>query len=744
MKLFPKVFFFSLLSLFALVAPTKGFSQILVYTSDTTGVLNSVATNATGTNLNRINGAVVPAAICAEGFSTTNFTSVTSYSSTLPAVEATATANAGYMLNVTGFSVDIRRSGTGPNDVMFAYSTDGGATWIDQGTVQNPNNASCGTTITATWTTSFTVPASTTLLFAVFGYDASSGSGTFQIMNLYINGTVTPSSTSSCPIPTGLTATGITSTSATVSWSAVTGAASYKLQYRPTGTTPWTSTGTTSTSVVLTGLTPATTYDYEVQTICTSSDSSGYTGITNFTTLSTGTSGGGSGSTGKMLIYFNYPVNTSVSTGVNAVYLNNSFADTIVAYINRAKYSVDIAQYDYNQSTGFASIASAVNNAYVAGKKVRWIYDGSSPNTGIALLNPGIYTLGSPTTSAYGIMHNKFVLIDANSSNAGDAIVNTGSEDWSVTQLNQDYNNMLFIQDSALAHVYLAEFNMMWGDTGVAPNTSLSKFGPHKTDLGRHLFTIGGKPVELYFSPSDNTDSHVQSTINSANTDLYFGVYDFTLTTDASDIVARQTAGVYVRGIVDQYSNTSSAYPILTSGLGANMITYTNASLIYHNKMMIVDPSNTCSDPQVLTGSYNWTNSANNYNDENILIIHNDTVANIYYQSFNENFTSLGGSISAVTGCPTSVNNITAATADFMVYPNPTDGSVTVSYNNELSQNVSLSVFNILGACVATIVTNELQSAGVHDYTLELNVPGMYYIRLVAGSNIYTQKVVKQ
>ena len=47
----------------------------------------------------------------------------------------------------------------------------------------------------------------------------------------------------------------------------------------------------------------------------------------------------------KILFYFNHRVDTSVSTGTNAVYLNNCLADTFVAYINRAKYSVDIAQY---------------------------------------------------------------------------------------------------------------------------------------------------------------------------------------------------------------------------------------------------------------------------------------------------------------------------------------------------------------------------------------------------------------
>ena len=618
-----------------------------------------MATNATGTPLSRVNGTTRPATPCNTGFSTTSFTSVTTFSTTLPAVEVTVRANTGYVLNVTGFSIGLRRSASGPANVRLAYSTDGGTTWTNQGTDQSPNNASCGTTTTGTWTTSFTVAATNTLKFRAYGFNATSTSGTEQIMNLTINGSVTGSG-SSCGIPSGLSSSAITTTSALLSWSAVTGATSYSIQYRPVGATSWSTTTSGTTSVTLSGLLAATSYEFQVEAICAGGPG-GYSSSAAFTTL---TGAVASGSSGKMAIYFNTPVNNTVSSGVNAVYLANHMADTLVAYISRAKYSIDIAQYDYNQSSGYANIANAVNAAYASGKRVRWIYDGSQPNTGLALLNSGIQKLASPTSSAYGIMHDKFVIIDAKSANPNDAIVSTGSEDWGVTQFNSAPNNILFIQDSALAHAYLNEFNMMWGDTGITPNASLAKFGPFKTDLGAHIFNIGGKTVELYFSPSDNTDGHIQSAINSANTDLYFGVYSFTMSSDANAIAARHTSGVYTAGIVDQYSNTGAAYPILTSALGSSLKTYSSSSVVYHNKMVIVDPSNNCSDPLVLTGSHNWTYAANTKNDENTLIIHNDTVANIYYQSFYANYTALSGTLTSIANCtPTTCDVAVGLTA---------------------------------------------------------------------------------
>lgn len=636
--------------LFSFLLPfyTSSQAQVLSYTTDAGGALASVATNATGTALARVNGAATPGAPCGTGFTSSAFTTATVYNTGLPAVEVTVTPDAGNTLNVTGFSAALRRSGSGPTAIRYAYSTDGGANWIDQGTDQAPNNGSCGVTATGAWTTTVSVPAPLQLRFRLYGFNAGSASATLQVMNLNIAGSV--SASPACAATPGLTATFTTSSSATLSWTAIGGALSYNVRYRPTGSSTWTTIGSASTSILLSALTSSTVYECEVETVCTSG-TSGFGTTALFTTAAAGT---GSASSGRMAIYFNNPVNTAVSTGVNAVYLNDAMDDTLIAYINRAKYTLDIAQYDYNQSAGYSSIATAVNACIARGVRVRWIYDGNESNTGLALLDTAVHTLGSPTTSTYGLMHNKVMILDANSSDPNDAIVSTGSTVWGLNQFNNDYNNTIYIQDSALAHAYLDHFNMMWGDTGSYPNLTLSKFGPNKTDLGRHIFHIGGKTVELYFSPSDHTDAHIQSAINSANTDLYVGMYTFTISSDANAIVTRHTVGVYTPVIVDENSTLAgSAYGILSSGLGTLLKTHTGFT-IYHNKMLIVDPSNTCSDPLVLTGSHNWSNAADTKNDENTLIIHNDTIANIYYQSFHANYSDLGGTLTAIAPCATA------------------------------------------------------------------------------------------
>ena len=86
-----------------------------------------------------------------------------------------------------------------------------------------------------------------------------------------------------CSAPTGLTNSTVGTTTATVSWAAVSGASNYTVQYKLSTSTTWTSVSTASTSYNFTGLTASQTYNWQVRTNC-SSGSSTYTVGANFTT----------------------------------------------------------------------------------------------------------------------------------------------------------------------------------------------------------------------------------------------------------------------------------------------------------------------------------------------------------------------------------------------------------------------------------------------------------------------------
>ncbi|RYE08204.1 MAG: T9SS type A sorting domain-containing protein, partial [Sphingobacteriales bacterium] len=93
----------------------------------------------------------------------------------------------------------------------------------------------------------------------------ASGSGAF------VPAQFTTTSPATCNAPVGLSASAVTSSSATVSWAAVSGAASYDVDYKVGSSSTWINavTGTTATSRTIAGLTASSTYDWRVSSNCT-------------------------------------------------------------------------------------------------------------------------------------------------------------------------------------------------------------------------------------------------------------------------------------------------------------------------------------------------------------------------------------------------------------------------------------------------------------------------------------------
>ena len=88
-----------------------------------------------------------------------------------------------------------------------------------------------------------------------------------------------------CSAPGGLSASNIASTTATLNWSAVSGALVYTVQYKPTSSATWivATSGTYGLSVNLYSLSANTTYDWRVYTNCSLTEASTYT-ASQFTT----------------------------------------------------------------------------------------------------------------------------------------------------------------------------------------------------------------------------------------------------------------------------------------------------------------------------------------------------------------------------------------------------------------------------------------------------------------------------
>jgi hypothetical protein len=76
-------------------------------------------------------------------------------------------------------------------------------------------------------------------------------------------------------------------------------------------------------------------------------------------------------------------------------------------------------------------------------------------------------------------------------------------------------------------------------------------------------------------------------------------------------------------------------------------------------------------------------------------------------------------------------------------YPNPFNPSTTVSFSIPVEMNVDLKVYDISGRVVGELMSG-MQSQGLYEITWDAgnNASGLYFVRLVAGSEMHTQKIM--
>ena len=134
--------------------------------------------------------------------------------------------------------------------------------------------------------------------------------------------------------------------------------------------------------------------------------------------------------------------------------------------------------------------------------------------------------------------------------------------------------------------------------------------------------------TEVYFSLSDNPQKAIIRNINQAQAFINIAMYVFTDKEIALPLINAQKRGVKVRVYLDR-SQIESSYSVsrflVQKGLKVRI---SSNNYIMHNKFAIID------NRLLLTGSYNWTFSANNRNDENLLIIDDPEIIEIFQNQF--------------------------------------------------------------------------------------------------------------
>ena len=134
--------------------------------------------------------------------------------------------------------------------------------------------------------------------------------------------------------------------------------------------------------------------------------------------------------------------------------------------------------------------------------------------------------------------------------------------------------------------------------------------------------------TEVYFSLYDNPQKEVIKNINQAEAFINIAMYIFTDREIALPLVKAQERGVKVRLYLDKdqvdYQYSQSRF-LVQKGIKTRI---SSNNYIMHHKFAIID------NRLLLTGSYNWTFSANNRNDENLMVIDDPKLIEIFQNQF--------------------------------------------------------------------------------------------------------------
>lgn len=305
----------------------------------------------------------------------------------------------------------------------------------------------------------------------------------------------------------------------------------------------------------------------------------------------------------------------------------------------------------------------------------RTVSVGSGSQTGHMLVN-GESKSANAYYSPDDQMHNKFVVIDGK-------WVFTGSWNFTTTGLygtdenraagilDGNSNHSIELHSNELSAIYKTEFDEMWGSSGVSPDADVSNFGSRKTDNTPHQVNVGGKLIEVYFSPGDNAVPKMNETIEtSADQNTYFSIFawsdQFLVDTlkvkwegSRNDLQGTLT-GFDLKGVFDDsFWNMWWSASVDMTGRTASQTSVNNPNTRWknpapvfmdkesrklHHKYFIID-ADTSSDPLVITGSTNWSTNGNDVNDENALWIHDLSITNQFKQEFMARYEQAGGSI---------------------------------------------------------------------------------------------------
>jgi phosphatidylserine/phosphatidylglycerophosphate/cardiolipin synthase-like enzyme len=279
----------------------------------------------------------------------------------------------------------------------------------------------------------------------------------------------------------------------------------------------------------------------------------------------------------------------------------------LIAAINSVQKTLDIAAYEWN----LPLVTQAVIDAKNRGVTVRMVTDDEGGLGEADSLVGDLIKAGIPVVNdnRQPLMHNKFIIMDSTT-------VWTGSWNYTVNGTYRNNNNAVVLRSQKVVADYQAEFNEMFVD---------KKFGPRSpSNTPYPSFTQDGTPIQIYYGSEDDVVPAIINTLTQAKRSIHFLAFSFTLDDVGALLKTKAAGGIDVQGIFEttgSQTQFSELTPLFCAGVPARQ---DGNPFVLHHKVFIVDGTT------VIAGSFNFSASARDDNDENVFIITDGDLAAQY------------------------------------------------------------------------------------------------------------------
>ncbi|HUH98478.1 MAG TPA: phospholipase D-like domain-containing protein [Anaerolineales bacterium] len=301
--------------------------------------------------------------------------------------------------------------------------------------------------------------------------------------------------------------------------------------------------------------------------------------------------------------------------------LGNGIDQYVVAEVNRAQKTIDVTSFDLNLESFVEALVAAARR----GVQVRVVYDGTNGSQALSASE-------SPTGQAFdavqvmkgagiplvnggrsnGLMHDKIIIVDSQT-------LFMGSWNMSYNDTFRNNNNLLAITDPTLISNYQAKFNELFVEKRFGTKAQVGAPTPH--------MDIDGIDVFNYFSPVDHVTDKLVALVNGAQRSIRFMIYTYTDQGLAAAMISRFQAGVDVAGVIeDRGASQGALVPLACAQVPVKV---DGNKYTMHHKVIVID------DSIVVTGSFNFTKSADTANDDNVIVIYDPAVARQYLDEYD-------------------------------------------------------------------------------------------------------------